>query len=117
MTASIGIAAIETGLSLTPAELMINADVAMYDAKEAGRGRFAVHDPDADGAARLTDTVTWAERIRAALDDDGFVLYQQPILDLKLDQITRHELLLRMVGPTGSTSRPRPSSTSPSASG
>ena len=38
----------------TPAELMMNADVAMYDAKDGGRGRFAVHDPDDDQAGRLT---------------------------------------------------------------
>ncbi|MDQ3161419.1 MAG: EAL domain-containing protein, partial [Actinomycetota bacterium] len=100
VTASIGIASFEKGVALTPAELMMHADVAMYDAKEAGRGRFAVHDPQA-GSARLAQTVTWAERIRGALANDGFVLYQQPILDLKLGQVTRHELLLRMVGPDG----------------
>ena len=80
---------------------MMNADVAMYDAKEAGRGRFSVHDPSDERAGRLTDTVTWAEAIRDALADDGFVLYQQPILDLRTDEIARHELLLRMVGDDG----------------
>jgi len=58
-------------------------------------------DPDGERAARLTDTATWAGRIRAALADDGFVLYQQPILDLHTNEIARHELLLRMVGPDG----------------
>jgi diguanylate cyclase (GGDEF)-like protein/PAS domain S-box-containing protein len=100
VTASIGIAVIEARLSLTPAELMINADIAMYAAKEAGRSRFAVFDAHV-GADRLTERVTWAERIRSALDDDGFVLYQQPILDLKLGRVTRYELLLRMVGADG----------------
>ncbi len=72
----------------------------MYDAKEAGRGRYSVHDA-ADHAGRLTDGVTWAEAIRAALVDDSFVLYQQPILDLRTNEIARHELLLRMVGAQG----------------
>jgi diguanylate cyclase (GGDEF)-like protein/PAS domain S-box-containing protein len=101
VSASIGIAAIEPGVLRTPAELMMNADVAMYDAKEAGRGRFAAHDPRASSAGRLTDSVTWAEAIRAALVNDGFVLYQQPILDLRTNEIARHELLLRMIGPNG----------------
>jgi diguanylate cyclase (GGDEF)-like protein/PAS domain S-box-containing protein len=101
VSASIGIAAIEPGVVRTPAELMMNADVAMYDAKESGRSRFAVHDPDDDSADRLTDTMTWAEAIRRALADDAFVLYQQPILDLRTDTIARHELLLRMVGADG----------------
>ena len=101
VSASIGIAAIEPGMLRTPAELMMNADVAMYDAKEAGRGRFSVHDPSDDRTGRLTDTVTWAESIRTALATDGFVLYQQPILDLRTNEIARHELLLRMIGEDG----------------
>ena len=100
VSASIGIAAIEPGVLRTPAELMMNADVAMYDAKDAGRGRYSVHDAD-DHAGRLTDSVTWAEAIRTALATDSFVLYQQPILDLRTNEITRHELLLRMVDPHG----------------
>ena len=99
VTASIGIAAIETDVAVTPNELMMRADGAMYEAKEAGRGRFAVHHPGA--TARLTDTVTWADAIRRALANDGFVLYQQPILDLRTNEIARHELLLRMVGADG----------------
>ena len=101
VSASIGIATIEPGVLRTPAELMVNADVAMYDAKEAGRGRFSVHDQSDDRAGRLTDAVTWAESIRSALADDGFVLYQQPILDLRTNEIARNELLLRMVGADG----------------
>jgi EAL domain-containing protein (putative c-di-GMP-specific phosphodiesterase class I) len=100
VSASIGIAAIEPGVLRTPAELMMNADVAMYDAKEAGRGRFSVHDAT-DHAGRLTDSVTWAEAIRTALATDAFVLYQQPILDLRTNEIARHELLLRMVDAQG----------------
>ena len=54
VSASIGIAPIQTRVALTPAELLLNADVAMYGAKYAGRGRFAVHDPGVDGVARRT---------------------------------------------------------------
>ncbi|MGZ8649287.1 MAG: diguanylate cyclase, partial [Solirubrobacteraceae bacterium] len=100
VSASIGIAAIEPGVLRTPAELMMNADVAMYDAKEAGRGRYSVHDA-ADHACRLTDSVTWAEVIRSALASDSFVLFQQPILDLRTNEFVRHELLLRLVGADG----------------
>jgi EAL domain-containing protein (putative c-di-GMP-specific phosphodiesterase class I) len=101
VSASIGVAAISAETLLTPAQLMTNVDMAMYDAKQAGRGRCVVHDPASDAATRLTDGVTWAAAIRAALTDDGFVLYQQPILDLASNEITRHELLLRMLGPDG----------------
>jgi diguanylate cyclase (GGDEF)-like protein/PAS domain S-box-containing protein len=52
VSASIGIAALRAGASLTPAELMMRADVAMYDAKENGRGRCSTYDPDAERASR-----------------------------------------------------------------
>ncbi len=40
--------------------------------------------------------VSWVERIQGALENDGFVLYAQPIVDLRTSLVTRHELLLRM---------------------
>ena len=39
----------------------------------------------------------WDERLRRALQHDGFTLYQQPIVDLRTGKILRHELLLRLV--------------------
>ena len=42
--------------------------------------------------------LTWADRIRAALADDRFVLNAQPILALGDDQVPRYELLIRMLG-------------------
>ncbi len=38
----------------------------------------------------------WLGRIRDALDEDRFVLYAQPIVDLMTGQTVQHELLLRM---------------------
>jgi EAL domain-containing protein (putative c-di-GMP-specific phosphodiesterase class I) len=39
----------------------------------------------------------WDERLRQALEHDGFALYQQPIVDLRTGKTLRHELLLRLV--------------------
>ena len=101
VTASIGVAGIEVGRQRTAEELLIDADIALYDAKDAGRATVALRDPDEDRSARPVPNVAWAERIRSALEDDGFVLYQQPIQDLSTDQVTHHEILLRMVGDDG----------------
>ena len=38
----------------------------------------------------------WLGRIRDALDEDRFVMYAQPIVDLMTGQTVQHELLLRM---------------------
>ena len=43
----------------------------------------------------------WLDRIRDALDEDRFVLYAQPIVDLMTGQTVQHELLLRMRSPDG----------------
>ena len=38
----------------------------------------------------------WERRIRDALDNDGFELHLQPILDLARERIDSYEALLRM---------------------
>jgi PAS domain S-box-containing protein len=43
----------------------------------------------------------WLGRIRDALDEDRFVLYAQPIVDLMTGQTVQHELLLRMLDEDG----------------
>ena len=43
----------------------------------------------------------WVERICAALEQDRFVLYQQPLLELCSGAVARHEILLRMVAEDG----------------
>jgi len=96
VTTSIGVALFR-GTELTGEELLIEADVAMYDAKEAGRDRFAVVTPEAQRPDRIRARVSWLERIREALDDDRLVLHAQPIRDLRTGQVSQHELLVRML--------------------
>ena len=83
MTTSVGDRARSRGADATGEELLIEADLAMYDAKEAGRDRFAVVSRDAARPDRVRARVSWLERIRGALDDDRFVLHAQPIRDLR----------------------------------
>jgi diguanylate cyclase (GGDEF)-like protein/PAS domain S-box-containing protein len=100
VTTSVGIAPF-TSAGLSGEELLIDADLAMYQAKESGRDRYAVVSPDVDRAQRLHGRVSWIDRVRAALDDDLFVLYAQPIRDLRSGTVTQHELLLRMLDEDG----------------
>jgi PAS domain S-box-containing protein len=41
--------------------------------------------------------LTWVGRVRDALDEDRFVLYAQPIVDLTSGATAQHELLIRML--------------------
>jgi diguanylate cyclase (GGDEF)-like protein len=46
-------------------------------------------------------SLSWNERIRAALRDDAFIPHFQPILDLGSDRVTHWEVLIRMIGADG----------------
>lgn len=50
--------------------------------------------------------VVWFDRIREALEQGRLVLYGQPILDLTSRAVAGHELLLRMLSPTGEVIAP-----------
>ena len=47
------------------------------------------------------DAPGWAQRIRAALENNLFVLYEQPLLELGSGAVARHEILLRIVAEDG----------------
>jgi diguanylate cyclase (GGDEF)-like protein/PAS domain S-box-containing protein len=101
VSASIGIAMFHAASKLTSEELLVEADIAMYDAKEAGRARAVLYDASEDREERMLSRMTWADRIRDALVDDAFVLYAQPVMSLGADPVPRSELLLRMQGEDG----------------
>jgi diguanylate cyclase (GGDEF)-like protein/PAS domain S-box-containing protein len=100
ITASIGVAVIDSA-SATADELLVNADLAMYDAKEDGHDRFSLYSDDDQFQPRIKARLTWLQRIEEALETDAFVLYAQPILDIHRNVISHHELLLRMVTDDG----------------
>ncbi len=100
ITASIGIALFGESERLSAEDVLVNADLAMYDAKEAGRDRAATYSCER-GASRMKARITWAERIREALEEDRFTLYAQPIVELSSGEVRQHELLLRMLDEQG----------------
>jgi diguanylate cyclase (GGDEF)-like protein/PAS domain S-box-containing protein len=98
VTASVGVAVSD---GLTDTELLAYADLAMYEAKEAGRNRFAVYRPAKGDRERVSGRLAEAERIRHALEQDRMLLYGQPIIDLKTGAVHSHELLVRLPGENG----------------
>ena len=100
-SASIGVAPYSGDVEATGEELLVEADVAMYEAKERGRDRVECFEREETARSPLHGRLTWARRIEQALTEDGFELYAQPILSLRDDPIPRHELLVRMTGENG----------------
>lgn len=80
LSCSVGVAVVSDG-DQGQAELLRQADVALYRAKEAGRGRFAFFEPEMDAALRLRKGL---ERdLRNALDTDALKVAYQPLMDAK----------------------------------
>jgi diguanylate cyclase (GGDEF)-like protein len=96
LSASVGIALIEPEVDLDAEGLLAEADIAMYEAKEAGRDRAFVADLTRERPPKFMARIGWADRIRSALEDDGFALMAQPIVNRSGPSEERHELLLRM---------------------
>jgi len=104
ITISIGVAAFDADACRTPDDILGDADVAMYTAKEGGKDRSTVAGPATRELA--TGRVTWAERVRSALQNDRFELYCQPVVDLGRTEVSQWELLLRLPGDHGELIRP-----------
>jgi diguanylate cyclase (GGDEF)-like protein/PAS domain S-box-containing protein len=100
VTASIGVAMFGEG-NLSADEMLVNADLAMYEAKEAGRNRYSLYSRDGYVIPRIKIQMTWLERIERALAEDRFVLHAQPIVDLATGENVEHEILVRMLDEHG----------------
>ena len=84
MTTSIGIALFDE--DVITENLLVNADLAMYAAKDAGGNRFEVSEDDGEHLSGMQARLGWVDQIRRGLDEDRFVLYCQPILHLGLQR-------------------------------
>ena len=99
ITATLGVAMFD---HLSATEVLARADFAMYEAKQAGRNRVAMFQPRKDPSQVTSSTrFAEAERIRHAIEQDRFLLYCQPILDLHKNEVCQYELLLRLSNEEG----------------
>ncbi len=80
-----------------PNGLSACADIAMYQAKDAGRNRVVIYGQDGGDALRTTHRrVLWAKQLREVLDEDRILLYVQPVIRLDDEEPMHYEVLLRI---------------------
>ncbi|WP_024285865.1 EAL domain-containing protein [Cellulomonas sp. KRMCY2] len=96
VTASIGIATSESGYTCAE-DVLRDADIAMYHAKEAERGTARVF--DASMHARATGRLRERGELRTALAEHQFVVHYQPIVALDGSALARFEALVRWQHP------------------
>lgn len=99
---SIGMVAI-TAQTVSVESLLSASDTACFAAKDNGRNRIHLFEPEDDDVVRRHGEMQWTARIKQALEENRFCLYGQPILPLgSNDDETRYfEILLRKLGPEG----------------
>jgi len=89
-------------------ELLSYADLAMYQAKEMGKGCWHMFQAGDKTRERVQKRVFWKERIEHALKKDLFQLYFQPIMKINNHRISHYEVLLRMQDGEGGVFPPGP---------
>jgi diguanylate cyclase (GGDEF)-like protein/PAS domain S-box-containing protein len=74
------------------------ADLACYSAKDEGRNRVHVYQPDDQMMVERRSEMKWVVRVKAALNEDRLILYSQRFQALSRDPTSRdfREVLVRM---------------------
>ncbi len=97
---SVGLVPI-TADSVSPSEVLSEADAACFAAKEKGRNRVQVYEPGDLELARRHGEMHWVSRLHKALEENRFRLYFQTIRPLDGDRTPHGEVLLRLEDETG----------------
>lgn len=100
LSASIGIALFpEHGTNIK--ELLAQADLAMYQVKESGRGGWHLLSRDDQSQRLMQEYVYWKQQVEYGLRKNRFLLYVQPIHSIQNHTTSHYEVLLRMQGEAG----------------
>ncbi|MCP5227482.1 EAL domain-containing protein [Accumulibacter sp.] len=105
VSASIGIVVFSEAF-MDVKQLLANADIAMYQAKSKGGAGWHLYSEGEGVQEKMQNRLYWEEMINRSLDDDGFVVHYQPILDIRARQVSHYEALVRMRAEDGSLSPP-----------
>jgi diguanylate cyclase (GGDEF)-like protein len=96
--ASLGLTS-TAGRDVTADELLSEADLALYRAKDSGRDRYVVYDDALRSRARSRHNAELL--LRSALDQGRLKLQYQPIVGFETGRIVGAEALVRIVEPAG----------------
>jgi diguanylate cyclase (GGDEF)-like protein len=95
-SASIGIAMSSAGYK-EPADILRDADTAMYRAKENGKARYEMFDQSMH--ARAVSRLRLEADLRLALDQRQFCVFYQPIVSIETGSLAGFEALIRWEHP------------------
>lgn len=96
MRCSVGAVMIR-GSRVSSAQLLRRAEQACRQAKSNGRNQFCFWSMSSKEIAEMKEDAGWLQRIQTALKNDAFVLFYQPIVDVRTGETIYHEVLVRML--------------------
>ena len=96
LTTSLGIAYYPVHASDAD-ELVARADLAMYQAKDAGKNTWRVFRANDEADSEMRSRLSWGERISNALDNGLFQLHFQGIYQAQDGALSHLEALVRMI--------------------
>ena len=99
LSATVSIGGVQIGEKIASVtQVLAKASQGVQSSMGVGGNRAEIFDPGAVDRAEEERVRAWVERIRAAVDGDGFVLHYQPIISLHGDPGETYEALLRLRG-------------------
>ncbi len=100
VTASVGVVVADGELGeADAAELIRDADTAMYEAKAAGRAHYAVFDPSM--RAKSAHRLNIYNGLHRAIEENEFEVFYQPLIDAGSETVHGVEALVRWMAPDG----------------
>ncbi|BDI14533.1 hypothetical protein ANSO36C_03350 [Nostoc cf. commune SO-36] len=98
ITASIGITINGLNDHNSVDQLLQQAHIALYQAKQQGRSQYQFYSPEIN--TQLQERLTLENELHGALERNEMVVYYQPLIDLHSGHITAMEALIRWQHPT-----------------
>jgi EAL domain-containing protein (putative c-di-GMP-specific phosphodiesterase class I) len=95
-----------TAASESVPQIFRAAGAACYLARQEGRNRIHTYAPDDAAVSERHGRLHWVQRIRRALAEDRFCLYQQEIRPLKPGGRPLREILVRLIDASGNRLEP-----------
>ena len=95
ITASVGVSNSD-GITL-PEQHIVNAETAMYEAKDHGRNGVALYGDEMKEKVR--EEIRIKEKLLSAFENDGFFMVYQPQINAQTKQVSGYEALVRMKEP------------------
>ena len=93
--------------ALQKEDILVQADIACHIAKRSGRNRIHIYDSnDKINMATMSEDMGWVARIKNAIEKNRFFIACQPIINMRTQDVSRYEVLLRMRDDDGSTILP-----------